>query len=1135
MIRLSIIIFLLSGMTIAFSQERWKNEVDSLPVYVEKFSKYSQEDKKEDAISYGLKILDVWERNQFQKDSTYCNFCFIVSGLFNSLGDYDRSLSILDRILPTVKEVFGENTTEFASVLNSIAICYSNLHNCNEALEYGKKASVIIRNVMGHDHLDYARSLDNLADYNIGLNKYKDAILLKNEAVEIRKKVLGTNHPDYIESLSELADYYSANGNDSEAIRLGIEVRNLNHRILGDNHPLEDIGSAPDSLIDKYDRSHLIIKQIDEAIHNNDIPKVCQLQNELILLADQTDDPDFSFTMYDIAINKFLAVGCYQEAIELSGKSLKKAKDHYGDKHKEVASFLSLLALSNAYVGQIKQAIMYGEQSVQMYEDLLLFKEESYLQAVMLLSEYYGKNEEATKCIVLMRKALSFIEKNNVNSFALSVIYDSLISNYIRLGNIQFALDYCIKRLDLFDSESRVSLEYLQLKGLLAWLHSENGDNSNAIKLIDEVCQVVKGKYSEIQEAIFLTKKSSILLNSNDIIDAFDALKCAEQSVKVFEKLHETDKDEYIQSLKVLASAYDKTFYIDESKEVNRKFFNILKEKVDTSSASQLKSLAQSAFVAGYWLESIHYYDLLASRILQEKGRYCFEYADIELQLSLSYSMLHDSNKVVSLLQEALPVMRQTIVETLSTLSEGERSYYWNQFNYIFHEIIPQMGHETNNTSLLKLMYDAILFSKGLLLSVETSKRISNDAEIADKELHNRLNIKWEDIQKCLNENEIAIEFYKMPDEYYIALSIRKDSEYPKVTHLLTEGHIRNASDTVFYVCEDLTDVIWKPLLPELKGIKTIYFSPSGSIHRMGIEYLPGMEDYNIYRLSSTRELVTGGKTETKNRAVLYGGLRYDAGFDKSVTGKSIAILDEAFKERANVRGMGLRGGKEYLKHTKEEVDIIGEELGKLNWECVIDSAAMGTEESFKALSGRKIGCLHISTHGFYYTQEDVDNARYKFMLIDNDVVSAEDKALTRSGLVMSGANHILEDEKLPDNVEDGILTAKEIADVDLRGLDLVVLSACQTGLGDIAQGEGVFGLQRGFKKAGANSILMSLWEVDDKATQILMTQFYKNLVSGQSKRMSLLSAQKFLRKVEGGKYNEPKYWAAFILLDGIN
>ena len=268
---------------------------------------------------------------------------------------------------------------------------------------------------------------------------------------------------------------------------------------------------------------------------------------------------------------------------------------------------------------------------------------------------------------------------------------------------------------------------------------------------------------------------------------------------------------------------------------------------------------------------------------------------------------------------------------------------------------------------------------------------------------------------------------------------------------------------------------------------------------------------------------------------MLYGGLRYDAGFDKSVTEKSLAILDEAFKERANVRGMGLRGGKEFLKHTKEEVDIIGKELNNANWECVLDTAAMGTEESFKALSGKNVGCLHISTHGFYYNKEDADNARYKFMLIDNNMVSAEDKALTRSGLVMAGANHILENEKLPDNVEDGILTAKEIADVDLRGLDLVVLSACQTGLGDIAQGEGVFGLQRGFKKAGANSILMSLWEVEDKATQILMTQFYRNLLSGQSKRQSLLSAQKYLREVDGGRYDEPKYWAAFVLLDAIN
>ena len=116
----------------------------------------------------------------------------------------------------------------------------------------------------------------------------------------------------------------------------------------------------------------------------------------------------------------------------------------------------------------------------------------------------------------------------------------------------------------------------------------------------------------------------------------------------------------------------------------------------------------------------------------------------------------------------------------------------------------------------------------------------------------------------------------------------------------------------------------------------------------------------------------------------------------------------------------------------------------------------------------------------------------------------------------------------------DGILTSLEISHLDLFGTNLVVLSACQTGLGDVTS-EGVYGLQRGFKKAGAKTILMSLDKVDDEATRILMVEFYKNLMSGKTKHQSLRDAQKYLRQVENGKYNDPKYWASFIMLDGLN
>ena len=136
---------------------------------------------------------------------------------------------------------------------------------------------------------------------------------------------------------------------------------------------------------------------------------------------------------------------------------------------------------------------------------------------------------------------------------------------------------------------------------------------------------------------------------------------------------------------------------------------------------------------------------------------------------------------------------------------------------------------------------------------------------------------------------------------------------------------------------------------------------------------------------------------------------------------------------------------------------------------------------------------------------------------------------MLRSGLVFSGASAYLEGEELPDDIDDGILTAQELSKLNLGNTDLVVLSACDSGLGETSA-EGVFGLQRGFKLAGAKSLLMSLWKVDDLATSMLMIEFYKQYLSGKSKRESLYLAQSVLRESE--EFSDPYYWAAFIILD---
>lgn len=557
--------------------------------------------------------------------------------------------------------------------------------------------------------------------------------------------------------------------------------------------------------------------------------------------------------------------------------------------------------------------------------------------------------------------------------------------------------------------------------------------------------------------------------------------------------------------------------------------------------------------------------------------------------LSNCYFHLYRYTDLEKSIHEMMEVAGHALYSTIQELTYDERSRFIDEYSDLMNQKIPMYAYYTCSDSIIEESYNASLIMKGALLNSENSvKRFIDDSEdkslksmwdemksdryILSKELQRdslerKLNVdslqkviynledtiilkckeygditqsmklKWQDIQKCLSSSDVAIEFLSFPIEndsvMYAALTLRKDDKSPKLISLFEEKQLKNISDSLCYQSKDMTQLVWEPLFQELQGVKNIYFSPSGALYNIGIEYLPGMEDYNIYRLSSTRELVNRRAINGNNRAVLYGGLDYEAKLDTLSQSRSRTRFNEKFVDHSDVRNMKYRGGQENLTHTLDEVVQIEKELKKTQWQCLLDTLSLGTEESFKSLSGKKINTLHIATHGFYYTPEESDNIGYDFLL-PNDQMSAEDKSLSRSGLLMSGANHILDGDSIPENVEDGILTAKEIADLDLRGLDLVVLSACQTGLGDISQGEGVFGLQRGFKKAGANSILMSLWEVNDEATQILMTQFYKNLVSGQSKRQSLQSAQRYLREYNAGQYDKPEYWAAFILLDGI-
>jgi CHAT domain-containing protein len=193
------------------------------------------------------------------------------------------------------------------------------------------------------------------------------------------------------------------------------------------------------------------------------------------------------------------------------------------------------------------------------------------------------------------------------------------------------------------------------------------------------------------------------------------------------------------------------------------------------------------------------------------------------------------------------------------------------------------------------------------------------------------------------------------------------------------------------------------------------------------------------------------------------------------------------------------------LPGTKEEINSIAETLQKQHFQLFVMTGENAKEEALKETVNPTV--LHVATHGFF------DSKNYK------------SNPMTRSGLLLTGVSSLAREGYSPQK-DDGVLTAQEAANLELSKTELVVLSACETALGDVRAGEGVYGLQRAFKVAGAKNLIMSLWKVDDAVTQFLMTNFYRFYVENGNVREAFYQARKIVKE----KYPAPYFWAAFVL-----
>ena len=404
----------------------------------------------------------------------------------------------------------------------------------------------------------------------------------------------------------------------------------------------------------------------------------------------------------------------------------------------------------------------------------------------------------------------------------------------------------------------------------------------------------------------------------------------------------------------------------------------------------------------------------------------------------------------------------------------------------------------------------------------------------------------WVDVRSSLDRKTIAIEFIESIGQRgvnYVALILRKDWDTPQLVELCATPDIEQQIPFVPSLIQSkieqktyykqLYDLIWSKLEPYINDGDNVYFAPDGLLYQMNIEVLQDAngrranEKWNLYRVSSTRELCMEKPELDINSAVLYGGLKYTMDDDELLAAScTYSREDMQSATRGFVADSTMRKGWNYLPETKMEVEAIAQMCESHNVRAEIFSETSGNEESFKALSGKKTPIIHLATHGFFYKNEEVTNVPFFNVFNFDQMPQKPDNSLKRSGLILAGGQKAWLGETIPDSVEDGILLAEEIATMDLTGTDLVVLSACETGLGEITS-EGVFGLQRAFKKAGVQTVIMSLWSVNDLVASLFMRVFYQEWLSGKTKHEAFAIAQNTVRESYEG--ND---WAAFIMLD---
>jgi CHAT domain-containing protein/Flp pilus assembly protein TadD len=1063
---------------------------------------YNLEGKNIKADSLYTKLANLRREVYGENNQEYINTIYYKANLYKNTGRYLEAEPLYNKVVAFRKIKPGENSPEFMFAYKHLGQLYVLQRRYTDAEPVFLQLVELNRAVYGEKHKEYTEAINNVGQLYISMERYAEAEKLFLQVIDIRKNTLGKSHIDNGSAYNNLAFLYrkmSKYINSEKFYKKALEIYETN---VGRKHSsyvitmvnLASLYKEMGRFLDAENRYNRAKSIYEETIGNNSLEFAGLLNNMALFYTDLgkyekaesfykeslsiteelhgVDHPDYATTLNNLA-SLYKTMGRYEEAEGIYLRSSNIRKQTLGENNYDYASSINNIGALYEIMGRYKEAEEYYKQSLEIIKRIFGIKHPVFANQLNNLAGLYEVTNDYEQAASLYTQALE------IQSEVLGEKHPDYVATLNNLALLQQKTGNYKKAEELYKQN------LAKTKANYGVEHPAYATSlSNLAGLYEAIA-----KYKEA-EGLYLQALKIRKISLGELHPSYGSLLVNLGRIYAITNAHVKSDSMWFKATNISLHQIQKYFPSMSEKEKGE-FYNTIRTNFEQFNSYGIIRAAKDPTILGKM-----YNNQLATKAL----------------------LLNASNK-----------LRHNILNSGDTILIEKFKTWLNQKEFLS----KVYGMSKEDIATQKINVDSIEKATNY-----AERELSQKSELF-KKTNEQSYYTWQDVRKQLKPGEAAMEILRFPkfkfdsagiytdSVFYAALIVKSNTQnYPELV-LMREGAVMETKLLRYYrnAIKQQTDnefcyrYFWNEISTKLAGLNKVYISPDGSYNQININTLQNLktkkfvfDEIEVQIVSNTKDLIQRKVDLTPIKDIVLFG---NPDFLYRPTKSGVARGTFVRKYKATLAP---------LPGTEMEVKEIDQIAIQNTWTEKLFTGDKVTEERVKSVKNPKV--LHIATHGFF--ENDVNGLRR------GKPNGVSENPLLKSGLMLAGSDITLQNKKNgyinsddESQVEDGILTAYEAMNMNLENTDVVVLSACETGLGEVKNGEGVYGLQRSFQVAGSRSIVNSLWTVNDETTMLLMTNFYREWMKTNDKKKAFRTAQSLVRQ----KYPNPYYWGAFVMI----